>query len=432
VKPFLSRFRVWPYLHRFSLEVEREAAAELGGRPDLILGNYSDGNLVASLIGMRLGVTHATIAHALEKTKYLLSALHWREMEAEYAFSVQYTADLFAMNSADFIVTSTYQEIAGTDEAVGQYESYSSFTMPGLYRVVNGIDVFDPRFNIVSPGADEDVYFPYNDEPRRLTALAPRIEELVFGGPEPAARGRLVSPDRPIVFTMARLDRIKNITGLVEWYANDERLRGLANLVVVGGHVDTSLCADGEERQQALLLHDLMTRHALDAEVRWIGRRLDRHLSGELYRWVADRRGVFVQPALFEAFGLTVVEAMTSGLPVFATRHGGPSEIIEDRRSGFHIDPNDGVSSAARIADFLRRCAADPAAWTSISEAAIARVAARYTWRRYAERIMTFSRIYGFWKFVSGLERQDTVRYLQTLYHLLLRPRAEATDGGHG
>jgi sucrose synthase len=45
---------------------------------------------------------------------------------------------------------------------------------------------------------------------------------------------------------------------------------------------------------------------------------------------------------------------------------------------------------------------------------------------------MTFSRIYGFWKFVSGLERQDTVRYLQTLYHLLLRPRAEATDGGHG
>ena len=38
----------------------------MGGRPDLILGNYSDGNLVAALIGMRLGVTHATIAHALE------------------------------------------------------------------------------------------------------------------------------------------------------------------------------------------------------------------------------------------------------------------------------------------------------------------------------------------------------------------------------
>lgn len=432
VRPFLPRFKVWPYLHRFSHEVEHEAQAELGGRPDLILGNYSDGNLVAALIGMRLGVTHATIAHALEKTKYLLSALHWKDLEEEYAFSVQYTADLFAMNSADFIVTSTYQEIAGTKEAVGQYESYSSFTMPGLFRVVDGVDVFDPRFNIVSPGADENVYFPFTDQRRRLSALAPMIEELVLGEPGPTARGRLVSPDRPFVFTMARLDRIKNLAGLVSWWADDGRLRGLANLVVVGGHVDTELCADGEEREQALLLHDLMTRHGLDGEVRWIGRRLERHLTGELYRWVADRRGLFVQPALFEAFGLTVVEAMVSGLPVFATCHGGPSEIIEDGRSGFHVDPNDGAAATARIADFLERCAADPAAWTRVSEAAVARVNARYTWRRYAERIMTFSRIYGFWKFVSGLERQETARYLQTLDHLLLRPRAAAVGGGRG
>ncbi|MFN7989269.1 MAG: sucrose synthase [Thermoanaerobaculia bacterium] len=432
VRHFIPRFRVWPYLHDFSREVEREAIAELGGRPDLILGNYSDGNLVAALIGMRLGVTHATIAHALEKTKYLLSALHWKDLEDEYAFSVQYTADLFAMNSADFIVTSTYQEIAGTRDVVGQYESYSSFTMPGLYRVVNGIDVFDPRFNIVSPGADEDVYFPFTEKDRRLAALTPMIEELVFGEPGPTARGRLVAPERPIVFTMARLDRIKNLTGLVEWFAADERLRKLANLVVVGGHVDTTLCADGEERDQAQRLHDLMNRHTLDGQVRWIGRRLERHLTGELYRRIADRRGIFVQPALFEAFGLTVVEAMVSGLPVFATCHGGPSEIIEDRRSGFHIDPNDGAAAAARIADFLERCAADPSAWTRVSDAAVARVAARYTWRRYAERIMTFSRIYGFWKFVSGLEREETGRYLQTLDHLLLRPRAAAVGGGRG
>lgn len=424
VRPFLSRFKVWPYLHRFSLEAEREAVAELGGRPDLILGNYSDGNLVAALVGTRLGVTHATIAHALEKTKYLLSALHWREMEPEYAFSVQYTADLLAMNSADFIVTSTYQEIAGTKDEVGQYESYASFTMPGLYRVVNGVDVFDPRFNVVSPGADEDVYFPFTEKERRFAALVPAIEELVLGEPGPGARGRLAEPERPIVFTMARLDRIKNLAGLVSWWAADQRLRRLANLVVVGGHVETERCADGEEREQALLLHDLMTRHALGGEVRWIGKRLDRHLTGELYRWVADRRGVFVQPALFEAFGLTVVEAMTSGLPVFATCHGGPSEIIEDGRSGFHVDPNDGAAAAARIAGFLERCAADPSAWTRVSEAAVARVATRYTWRRYAERIMTFSRIYGFWKFVSGLERQETARYLQTLDHLLLKPRA--------
>lgn len=37
------------------------------------------------------------------------------------------------------------------------------------------------------------------------------------------------------------------------------------------------------------------------------------------HRCIADSRGVFVQPALYEAFGLTVIEAMASGLPTFAT-----------------------------------------------------------------------------------------------------------------
>ncbi|KAI3788924.1 hypothetical protein L2E82_01706 [Cichorium intybus] len=32
--------------------------------------------------------------------------------------------------------------------------------MPRLYRVVYGIDVFDPKFNIVSPGADMVSEFP--------------------------------------------------------------------------------------------------------------------------------------------------------------------------------------------------------------------------------------------------------------------------------
>ena len=44
-------------------------------------------------------------------------------------------------------------------------------------------------------------------------------------------------------------------------------------------------------------------------------------------RCIADSRGVFVQPALYEAFGLTVIEAMASGLPTFATsRCGGGGE----------------------------------------------------------------------------------------------------------
>ncbi len=171
VPHWISRFEVWPYLERFALEAEKEVLAELEGRPALIIGNYSDGNLVASLMSRRLHVTQCTIAHALEKTKYLWSDLYWRDNDDQYHFACQFTADLIAMNTSDFIITSTYQEIAGTEDSVGQYESYSSFTMPGLYRVVNGINVFDPKFNVVSPGADPDVYFPYTDEGRRLQGM---------------------------------------------------------------------------------------------------------------------------------------------------------------------------------------------------------------------------------------------------------------------
>jgi glycosyltransferase involved in cell wall biosynthesis len=67
------------------------------------------------------------------------------------------------------------------------------------------------------------------------------------------------------------------------------------------------------------------------------------------------------QPALYEAFGLTVIEAMTCGLPTFATCNGGPSEIIKNAKSGFHIDPYhgaavSGVSSLYCVAGNQRWC----------------------------------------------------------------------------
>lgn len=58
-------------------------------------------------------LVQCNIAHALEKTKYPDSDLYWRNYEDKYHFSSQFTADLIAMNYADFIITSTYQEIAG-------------------------------------------------------------------------------------------------------------------------------------------------------------------------------------------------------------------------------------------------------------------------------------------------------------------------------
>lgn len=428
VPHWISRFEIWPYLERFTDEVETEVRAELGSQPDLIVGNYSDGALVATLLSQRLHVTQCNIAHALEKAKYLYSDLYWRQNEPQYHFSCQFTADLVAMNAADFIITSTYQEIAGTREAVGQYESYGTFTMPGLYRVVNGIDVFDPKFNIVSPGADSEIYFPYTETPRRFSGLDGEIEELVYGDPADDIRGVLERKDRPLLFSMARLDTVKNITGLVEWYARSPRLREEANLLVIAGHIRPEDSGDRDEREQILRMHQLMDEHGLDGQVRWLGRHLDKRLAGELYRHIADRRGAFVQPALFEAFGLTVIEAMTSGLPTFATCYGGPLEIIEEGLSGFHIDPNHGEAAAEAMADFFERCRNEPEYWDRVSEGAVDRVRNHYTWELYAERLLTLSCIYGFWKYVTNLERDETRRYLEMFYALQFRPLAEGIE----
>ena len=57
---------------------------------------------------------------------------------------------------------------------------------------------------------------------------------------EASRRARAQDRRKPILFSMARLDRVKNLTGLVELYAKSERLRAACNLVIVGGIVDAS------------------------------------------------------------------------------------------------------------------------------------------------------------------------------------------------
>ncbi len=424
VPHWISRFRIWPYLERFALEAEREIRAEMGGRVDFVIGNYSDGNLVATLLSERLGVTQCNIAHALEKTKYLQSALYWHEHEKEHYFSCQFTADLIAMNTADFIITSTYQEVAGTPEIVGQYESYGSFTMPGLYRVLKGIDVFDPKFNIVSPGVNEEVFFPYSASDRRIPTLKKAVDALIYGAPDEQARGELKDKDKPLLFTMARLDPVKNVLGFLEMYARSDDLRERVNVLIAGGYVQPDRSQDDSERSQIERMHALFDEYELDAHVRWVDMQTDKNKVGELYRCVADTQGAFIQPALFEAFGLTVLEAMASGLPTIATCYGGPLEIIEDNQSGFHINPNNPEEAAKILSGFFARCESDPDHWKAISQGGIDRVESRYTWTLYAQRLLSLSRIYGFWKHISGIKREATRRYLEMFYQLMFKPRS--------
>ncbi len=422
---WISRFEIYPYLEEFADDSGKELLAEFGRRPDLIIGNYTDGNLVATLLAQKFGVTQCIIAHALEKSKYLYGALYWESMEEQYHFSAQFTADLIAMNTANFIITSSYQEIAGTDESIGQYESYVNFTMPGLYRVSGGINLFHPKFNILPPGVNKEVYFPFTENAKRLKENTDDLERMIYGEEyDEEIFGFLERPEKMPIFSLARLDKIKNITSLAEWYGKSKELQEEANLIIVAGKVNPANSSDAEEREQIEIMHSLIEKYNLKNKIRWIGKLLPKDKTGEIYRIVADRGGIFVQPALFEGFGLTVLEAMRSGVPVFATQYGGPLEIIEEAKSGFHINPVNEGESVQKILDFITKCKIDKSYWKQISERGILRVDSAYNWDLYAKNLLSLAKIYGYWKFTSNIEMEELNSYVDVLYHLLYKPMA--------
>lgn len=67
----------------------------------------------------------------------------------------------------------------------------------------------------------------------------------------------------------------------------------------------------------------------------------------------------------------------------------------------------------------------DPDAWMDVARAGVARAQERYNWPLYASRLLELSRIYGFWTYISSLDRDEPRRYLEMFYGLMYRPLAE-------
>ncbi|ARV57699.1 glycosyltransferase [Nostocales cyanobacterium HT-58-2] len=67
---------------------------------------------------------------------------------------------------------------------------------------------------------------------------------------------------------------------------------------------------------------------------------------------VFGRASVFVLPSVEDGFGLVVLEAMASGLPVIVTSHCGAADLVEDGVNGFIVPPRDEKAIAEKL-DFL-------------------------------------------------------------------------------
>lgn len=67
------------------------------------------------------------------------------------------------------------------------------------------------------------------------------------------------------------------------------------------------------------------------------------------------RASVMVQTSRWEGFGMTILEAMSCGIPVVAFHNYGPDEIIRDSVDGYLVDHFDTEAFAKKVVEILKQ-----------------------------------------------------------------------------
>ena len=104
----------------------------------------------------------------------------------------------------------------------------------------------------------------------------------------------------------------------------------------------------GEGKEEGRL-HDLAGRLSLGGEVRFMGRRSD-------IPDILSASDIFVlcSHPVVETFPLSVLEAMSSGLPVISTRVGSVETIVDEGTNGLLVDPGDAGALVGALAELGR------------------------------------------------------------------------------
>ena len=347
---YLRKEMLWDSLENFSDNALAYIKSS-GHVPDVIHSHYADAGHVGSRLSHQLGVPLVHTGHSLGRSKrqqLLAGGIRREEIETTYNISRRIDAEETTLGVAELVITSTQQEIEQ------QY---------GLY------DFYQPeRMCVIPPGTDLAQFFP----PQGNEANSGIAHEL---------RRFFAQPDKPVILALSRPDPKKNIVSLIEAYGESPELQQASNLAIVAGNRDDIQDMDAGARG---VLNDILL--AIDKYDLYGKVAYPKHHHGEdvatLYRIAAASRGLFVNPALTEPFGLTLIEAAACGLPLVATENGGPVDILRNCRNGYLIDPLDKPAMAATLLKAL----GDEARWRRFSDNGIRGVRLHYSWQAHVEK----------------------------------------------
>ncbi|NBB80357.1 MAG: HAD-IIB family hydrolase [Verrucomicrobia bacterium] len=349
---YLSKSKLWPYMEVFVDQClnyfQRNRAV-----PDIIHGHYADAGYGGGQLARLLGVPFVFTGHSLGRVKrqrLLDSGVDSKKIEAAYAISRRIEAEEFALETCSLICTSTHQEVKE------QYEKYENY--------------IPERMEVIPPGVDLSSFRP----PREGDPKSDLIKDI---------HGFLHDPEKPLIVAMARPDERKNLEMLVKTYGESPQLQRAGNLVLVMGSRDDLREMPAGQKNVLLNVLTLIDVYNLYGKVAYP----KRHKADDvatLYREIAKSRGVFVNAAMTEPFGLTLLEAAASGAPIVATNDGGPSDIIANCKNGMLVDPFDSKVIEKAILHAL----IEPAQWDAWSEAGLKNVNNHYSWERHVERYL--------------------------------------------
>jgi sucrose-phosphate synthase len=361
-KKYMRKELLWPHLDEYVDKtikyIKRHKAI-----PDIVHGHYPDGGYVSMQLAEIFGIPFIYTGHSLGRSKLkrlTIEGMKVKDINRIYKIEYRIQKEEELLKRADLIITSTHQEV--TD----QYGQYEHKDIPKYYVIPPGLDIekFYPFYRDLLPDTAKDEV--------ELFAQASMIEEL---------NRFFIHPDRPVILSLCRPDKRKNIAGLIKAYGEDLEMQSMANLAVFAGIRKDIKEMEDNERDVLTEILLLMDKYDLYGKIAIPKKHDFEHEVPELYRIAAEKKGVFVNSALTEPFGFTLIEAAACGLPIVAPDDGGPRDIIKNCPCGILVD----TTNIKAIANAIKQIISDSEKWKQYSKAGIMSIRNHYTWDSHAK-----------------------------------------------